>query len=311
MIKRNIVMRAGAVMALAVGLGTAAAADFPGQGFRTPGIAMDALYDLIGQADPARVDAMFGPGGYEMFSSGDPAADKADFGRVKEMIGQQVLFDDVDDDTMVALLGTKQWPWPVPLVERNGLWYFDAAAGREELLNRRIGRNELWTLTALREAVEAQREYRATGHDGLAPAYAQRFRSSPGRRDGLWWPVEPDEPESPLGDLLAGSEPATSGEPQPFHGYYYRMLKAQGPDAPGGERSFVDAQGLMTGGFAVLAWPAKHDNSGVMTFLVSDRGIIYQRDLGPDTATAARAITSFNPDSNWTPTGDVLADGVD
>jgi len=311
MISRQTVACGLAVLALVPGLRDAAAAETFGQGFRTPGLAVDALYDLIGQADVARVDAMFGPGAYDLFSSGDPVADKADFGRVKDMIREGVLFDDVDDDTMVVLLGPKQWPWPVPLQERGGLWYFDTAAGREELLNRRIGRNELWTLTALREGVEAQREYRATGHDGLPPAYAQRFRSTPGRRDGLWWPAAPGEPASPLGDLLAGSEPGAREEAQPFHGYYYRMLKRQGKDAPGGERDYVDAAGLMTGGFAILAWPAKHDNSGVMSFMVSDRGIIYQRDVGDDTAAAAAAILSFNPDSSWTPTGDLLEDADD
>lgn len=311
MISMKTAARALAALALALCLRSALAADTFGQGFRTPGLAVDALYELIGHADAARVDALFGPGGYEMFSSGDPAEDKADAQRVKEMIQQRVLFDDVDEDTMVVLLGQKQWPWPVPLQERSGLWYFDTAEGREELLNRRIGRNELWTLTALREGVEAQREYQATGRDGLAPAYAQRFRSSPGRQDGLWWPTAPGEPESPLGDLVAGSERAATGKPEPFHGYYYRMLTSQGRHAPGGERSYVDAQGLMTGGFAILAWPAKHDNSGVMSFMVSDRGITYQKDLGADTSATAAAITSFDPDNSWTPTGDVLKDADD
>ena len=273
--------------------------------FETPEAAVQAVAELIGQHDDQRTEAIFGPGSIELFQSGDEDADQADGERVKAMIDAGVAFEDFDENTKIALLGDAAWPWPIPLVRDGEGWRFDTASGREELLNRRIGRNELWTLTALHEVVEAQREYRSQPRDGNPPAYAQRFRSSEGRHDGLYWPAAGDSELSPLGDLLAESE-AWGPDPHPFNGYFYRMLTRRDASAPGGARDYLDENGLLTGGFAVVAWPAKHGNSGVMTFITNHRGLIYQKDLGPATEQAASAIQAFNPDASWTPTGDMM-----
>lgn len=278
--------------------------------FDSPEQAVAAMKDLIGKHDDRATAEVFGPGSADLFASGDVVKDREDGERVKAMIAAGVAFAEVDDNTRVALFGNDAWPWPIPLVKTEGKWRFDTAAGREELLNRRIGRDELLTLTSLHAFVDAQREYAGVGRDGNPPAFAQRFHSTEGKHDGLFWPAAEGEPRSPLGDLLAGSE-HTGTEPSPYNGYYYRILNRQGKNAPGGEKSYVDAKGLMTGGFAVVAWPAKYGNSGVMTFLMNQRGIVYQKDLGKDTATVAAAIESFDPDKTWSPTGDELGTASD
>jgi hypothetical protein len=275
--------------------------------FDTPEAAMQAMADLIGQHDDQRTEAIFGPGSVELFRSGDEDADRADGERVKAMLQAGVEFEDFDDNTKIALLGEDAWPWPIPLVRDGEGWRFDSAEGREELLNRRIGRNELWTLSALHEFVEAQREYRSQPRDGNPPAYAQRFRSTEGKHDGLYWPAADDEDLSPLGELLAESG-ARGSDPQPFHGYFSRILTSQGASAPGGARDYLDASGLLTGGFAVVAWPAKHGNSGVMTFITNHRGLAYQKDLGAETEQAVAAIQAYDPDASWAPTGDMMTE---
>jgi len=277
--------------------------------FKTPEEAVQALADLIGAGDKQRVEEIFGPDSFEMFSSGDEVADQGDFQRVKSMILESVAFKDDDETTKIVLLGKAQWPFPIPLVLEEGRWRFDTAAGREELENRRVGRNELLTIAALREAVEAQREYHAEGRDGLPPAYAQKIRSSRGKHDGLYWPTNEGEPLSPLGELFAqaaarGYHPDEEPTPDPYSGYYFDVLKGQGKNAPGGERGYLDKNGLMTGGFAAIAWPAKYGNSGVMTFMVSDRGMVFQKDLGKETDKIAKAITVYDPDLTWDPTPD-------
>ena len=276
--------------------------------FDTPGAAINEMVMLIEGRDDARLEAVFGPGSVELFHSGDDEADRQDILRIKAMIDIDVAFDEYDEDTLVALFGESGWPWPIPLVREGEGWRFDTPSGRDELLNRRIGRNELWTLTALHEIVEAQREYSREGRNGMAPSYAQRFLSTDGQQDGLYWLTAEEETPSPLGGLLAESDVRNSKEPQPFHGYHYRMLFKRGPDAPGGERNYIDEEGMMTGGFAVIAVPAKYGNSGVMTFITDQRGIVYQKDLGDDTEQAAESIDTFNPDESWMPTPDILED---
>lgn len=278
--------------------------------FESPEAAIQTLNELIGEYNDQRVEQVFGPGSLDMFRSGDDMGDREDYQRVKEMIGEWVGFEDFDENTKIALLGDDAWPWPIPLVRDGAGWRFDTDEGREELLNRRIGHNELWTLTAMHEIVEAQREYRSESRDGNPPAYAQNFRSSEGSRDGLYWPTEENEELSPLGEFLAGSE-ARAEEPQPFHGYFYRILTRRGADAPGGEKDYIDENGLLTRGFGVIAWPAKYGNAGVMTFMTNHRGLVFQTDLGPDTEKLAAAIDSYNPDSNWAPTDDSLAGAVE
>jgi hypothetical protein len=274
--------------------------------FATPEEAAQRVHDLAGAGDAAGVEEVFGPGSMDMFRSDDPAQDKEAAAKVRALIEEKVAFEDFDDHTKVALFGDKAWPFPIPLVKSEDRWRFDTAAGREELLNRRIGYNELSTLGTLHAYVDAQFEYHRAGHDGLPAAFAQRVESTEGKHDGLYWAAAEGEEESPLGDLLAGAAALNSPDPQPFNGYYYRILTSQGKNAPGGEKSYLDKKGLMTGGFAGVAWPAKYGNSGVMTFLISHRDIVFQKDLGPGTAEAAAAITSFDPDPTWAPTGDSI-----
>ncbi len=273
--------------------------------FDTPEAAIQTLSELIGNNDEQRVEQVFGPGSMDMFRSGDADADREDFQRVKDMIGEWVGFEDFDENTKIALLGEDAWPWPIPLVKAGNDWRFNTEEGREELLNRRVGRNELWTLTSLHEIVEAQREYRSEARDGRPRAYAQRFLSTEGNHDGLYWPADDGSDLSPLGESLAGSE-NWEKEPHPFRGYYYRILTHRGANAPGGEMDYLDEDGNLTRGYAVIAWPAKYGNSGVMTFMVNHRGLVFEKDLGADTGLVAAAIDSYAPDSTWSPTDDSL-----
>jgi hypothetical protein len=249
---------------------------------------------------------MFGTDGVELLKSGDDAADHEDALRVKAMIAEKVAFEDLDAKTKAAVVGNEAWTFPIPLVLEDDRWRFDVATGREELLNRRIGRNELNALASLHAYVDAQREYQAMKRDGKPRSYARRFRSSEGVHDGLYWPVAEGEAESPLGPLYAEAARDTleKAAPQPFHGYHFRILEGQGKSAPGGERSYLDKKGLMTRGFAAVAWPAKYGNSGVMTFQVNQQGLVFQKDLGEGTEAAVAAINVYDPDETWQPTGD-------
>ncbi len=272
--------------------------------FATP---EEAVQRLVAAAeDDAAAEELLGPGGFELLRSGDDVADRADLETVVALVGEGLAFEDVGPDLKLALLGRERWELPIPLVREANAWRFDVEAGREEILNRRVGRNELSTIATLRAIVEAQREYAAEGRDGNPPAFARRLLSSDGKHDGLYWPVPEGAPESPLGPLVAEAfEEGYRGDapPTPYHGYLYRLLTAQGASAPGGKRSYLDGE-LLTSGFAVVAWPATYDNSGVMTFLVNHRGIMFQKDLGPDTGHDAAALKAYDPDASWAPTGD-------
>ena len=279
----------------------------PGETYETPAEAMNALADAVGRGDTQRVEQIFGSDAMDIIGSGDPIADRADAMRVKEMILDRVEFEG-DDDVVVAVIGAQGWPFPIPLTRHGDGWRFDLDEGREELLNRRVGRNELSTLVTLREYVDAQGEYAAIGRDGNPPAFAQTIRSTAGRHDGLYWPAAAGEPESPLGPLIADAVDAgyarAAGESWPFQGYHYRILTKRGAGAPGGERNYVDGNGMMTLGFAAVAWPASYGNSGVMTFVVSHLDIIFEKDLGAGTDKAARSMTSYEPDETWAPVRD-------
>jgi hypothetical protein len=223
-----------------------------------------------------------------MLQSGDEAEDREDGLRVKAMILEKVAFEDVDEKTKIALLGNDAWPFALPLTLVDGRWRFDVEAGREELLNRRIGSNELEALASLHAYVDAQREYASKARDAKPASYARKVWSSDGAHDGLYWEAAEGEEASPLGPLFAeaAADRAESSGPIPFNGYYFRLLESQGKNAPGGERSYLDEQGAMTKGFAAVAWPAKYENSGVMTFQVNQQGIIFQKDLGDETEAA-------------------------
>ena len=206
---------------------------------------------------------------------------------------------------MVLVIGEKDWPFPIPLVKKADQWFFDTKAGREEILNRRIGENELSTVQTLLAIVDAQREYAMNDrdNDGLLE-YAEKFKSDPGKKNGLYWETKAGEEPSPLGELVADARAegytraGTKQDPVPFHGYYFRMLKKQGTHAPGGAFDYV-VKNNMIGGFAVVAYPAVYGSSGVMTFMVNHEGLVYQKDLGKNTAKTAKAMTSFDPDKTW------------
>ena len=287
----------------------AACSKAPPGTYATPDEAMQALGKHAGSGDAKKTEEMFGADALDLFDSGDAAADHEDALRVKAMIQEKVSFQDLDEKTKAAVIGNEEWIFPLPLVLENGRWRFDTATGREELLNRRIGRNELLALASLHAYVDAQREYFIKGRDGKPMAFARRFRSTEGKHDGLFWPVAAGEEESPLGPLYAEAaheqlQKLQNAEPQPFNGYYFRILEGQGKSAPGGERSYLDKKGLLTRGFAAIATPAKYGNSGIMTLQVNQQGIVFQKDLGAESEKAAAAINAYDPDESWQPTGD-------
>ena len=271
--------------------------------FRSPEDAARTLNDAVARGSVDEVVAIFGPDGRVLFDSSDPAA--AQRNRSVFTVAFAEGWRLVDDEARKWLvIGNEGWPFPVPLVEEANGWRFDTAAGKEEILARRIGRNELTAIRVARAYVAAQRRYASSGHDGKrAGLYARTFRSDPGRQNGLYWVAARGEPRSPLGDLLSeaavergAASPARS--PSPFYGYHFRILEAQGKAAPGGAMDYI-VGGEMARGFALIAWPAQYDVTGIMTFVVGSDGIVYERDLGRDTVALARRITRYDPGESW------------
>jgi hypothetical protein len=275
--------------------------------FSSPDEARQALVAAVQAKDRASLRAIFGPVAREL-EPGDPVEEAAEFDHFARHVQEGVELVKDDDTKAILLIGAKKWPFPVPIVKRGDGWLFDTAAGREEILNRRIGHNELLAIKVCRAYVDAQREYFAMAEpDGdQLPKYAQHMLSSPGRKDGLYWPTAAGEKESPLGPLVAKAkeegylQQRKEGEhgPRPFHGYYFRILKQQGQSAPGGKFSYV-INNNMVGGFALVAYPARWGVSGVMTFIVNQRGRVYQKNLGPKTTEIARKMKAYNPDLSW------------
>ncbi|MCU0225473.1 MAG: DUF2950 domain-containing protein [Acidobacteria bacterium] len=290
---------------LACTLALPAAAQAAGQPtFSSAEEAVQALIAAAKAGDSAKLVTLLGPGSEPLISSGDAVADKAEKTGFLAAYAEKNSLVPGDADSMILQTGADQWPLPIPIVKKNGRWFWDGAAGAEEIVYRRIGRNELDAMEACRGVVEAQREYASEGRDGQpAGTYAAKLISDTGRRNGLYWPVGTGEAPSPAGPLLAKASAenySISGQATPYHGYYYRMLAAQGPAAPGGAKSYL-VDGGMVGGFGLIAYPAEYRVSGVMTFLVGEDGVIYQKDLGPKTAELARQIKEYNPDSSWAP----------
>lgn len=273
--------------------------------FSTPDEAVRALAQEVRNGDVNQVLAIFGPDGRVLVDSSDPVTARRNREIFTAAINERWRLEDQGAGRKVLVVGNEDWPFPVPLVKEGNAWRFDTAAGKEEVLARRIGRNELAAIRAAHAYATAQRVYAKHGHDGKPQGvYARAFLSDPGRQNGLYWPAHQGEKRSPLGDLLAGADAAAAqrtaaGRPQPFHGYYFKILTSQGPAAPGGARNYV-ANGEMTGGFALVAWPAQYDVTGVMTFLLNHAGILWEKDLGPETETVARSMTVYNPDPSWT-----------
>ena len=300
---RRIVGVVVVITGLAAGWASGASGAVAQRHFATPEEAATALVDMLRSNDQKALIAILGPGGKSLLSSGDPVSDR----RVRERF--VALYDekhklDAGGGKVVLKVGPDDFPLAIPIVPDGPTWRFDTAAGKEEILNRRIGQNELNTIQVCLAYVDAQREYYSRDPDGNSLLqYAQRIASRPGKRDGLYWPTKPGEPESPLGPLASRARgegySKRSEQPVPYWGYYYRILTAQGKDAPGGAYSYL-AHGQMMGGFALVAYPAQYGVSGVMTFIVNQDGVVYQKNLGPNSAAIARAMKEFNPDSTWT-----------
>lgn len=270
------------------------------QTFASPEEAANALRSAAMAKDKAALHGLFGPEFKELLT-GDEVLDANNAASFAAHLSQSMVPVKEGDAKIVFEIGTNNWPMPVPLVRSNGQWYFDTAAGREEIIARHIGKDELVAIGVCRAYVKAQREYLTTnpGH-----AYAQKFKSTPGKKDGLFWEAAPNEPASPFGPLVADAHAEGYGNqkgsnPHPFHGYYFRILTRQGKAADSGKMNYV-SHGSLTAGFALVAYPVDFDNSGIMTFIVNQDGKLYQRSLGEKSTRIAAGMTEYNPDSSWT-----------
>jgi hypothetical protein len=300
----NVTPMALTSAALAALLSCARAAPTPPyRTFATPEDAVRALVQSTKAGSLEDVVAIFGPDGQELVHSSDPSTARRNREVFAVAVAERWQLVDQGNGGKVLVIGNEGWPFPIPLVKDPGGWRFDTAAGKEEVIARRIGRNELAAIRVCRTYVAAQRLYAQTGHDGqTAGHYARAFRSEPSRQNGLYWPAGRGQKRSPLGDLVAqaaedGTPLGNTAQPSPFHGYFFRILTAQGPAAAGGAKDYV-ADGKMSGGFALVAWPAQYDVTGIMTFVVNHDGIVREKDLGADTS-SARTMTVYNPDASW------------
>jgi hypothetical protein len=274
--------------------------------FASPGDAVLALYNAVKSNDTQAVSAIFGSNAGPILHTGDEVADKNmanDFVRRYDQMHRVVM---EPDQTVTLYIGADNWPMPIPLVKNNnGGWYFDTETGKQEILYRRVGRNENDAIEVLHTLVDAQRDYASETHDGdKTKHYALKFLSAEGKQDGLYWKTAENDPPSPIGPLIVDAAGEgynlKQGQQAPFHGYYYRLLTKQGPAAKGGARDYL-VNGQLTRGFAFVAYPAEYRNSGVMTFIVDQDGVVYEKDLGQDTSKLAGAMSEFNPDNSWQP----------
>jgi hypothetical protein len=297
------------MLTLATVLSTAGASAAAQKHFDSADAAVSAVVEAARNGTREDLIAIFGPDAERVLTSGDPVADREARDGFVARAAERTHLQRVGDDFAILSVGNDDWPFAIPLVKEKGGWIFDTRAGEEEVNNRRVGRNELYTIQIMQEYVGAQRDYarRKKATDGVAE-FAQRLRSSPGRRDGLYWDVQPGDNPSPIGPLLAsatseGYRPGTSETPEPFHGYVYKPLTAAGPYAPGGAHSYLKG-GRLTEGFALVAYPVRYGSSGIMTFQVNSQGVVFQKDLGPRTAEIAAQINAYDPDDSWDATED-------
>jgi hypothetical protein len=306
--RRGLSARVFACALLAV---LASSATIPGQtathrAFASPEDAVKALVEAVKAGNLDALRAIFGPEGRELVASSDPATARLNRQVFTVAVSEQWHLEDATPGRKTLVIGNEDWPFPVPLVKGTDGWRFDTAAGKEEILARRIGRNELNAIATARAYVTAQRRYAQEGHDGKpAGVHATKFQSDPGKQNGLYWPAARGEKRSPLGDLVAeaAEDGRASGErkpPTPFHGYYFKIVTGQGSSGAGGAKNYI-VKGEMSGGFALVAWPAKYDETGIMTFIVNQDGIVRERDLGAQTDAVARKMTLYNPDKSWRP----------
>ena len=272
--------------------------------FASPGDAVLAVYNAAKSNDTQAMNAIFGSNAQKILNTGDAVADKNMMANFIRRYDQMHRVVEEPDGTVTLYVGAENWPMPIPIVKNgSGQWYFDTETGMKEILYRRVGTNENDAIETLNTLVEAQREYASQPRDGSkTKQYALKFISTEGKQDGLYWKTDDKQPASPIGPLIADASTEgynmQQGKFTPFHGYYFRMLTKQGPAAKGGARDYV-VNGQLTRGFAFVAYPAEYRNSGVMTFIVNQDGIVYEKDLGPDTEKLGSAMTEYNPDATW------------
>jgi hypothetical protein len=277
------------------------AAVMPQKSFSSPEEAVNSLVAAVRANDEKEMFAILGPGSKELISSGDEVADRVGREKFLNAYDQMNTLQQESANKMILVIGTNNWPMPIPIVKKGATWVFDIREGKQEILNRRIGRNELHVMDVLHAYVDAQHEYATKDCIGGGKVeFAQRLISTEGKRDGLYWEAKEGEEESPLGPLIAqaAKEGYANADLWPFHGYYFKILKGQGKHADGGAYNYV-VKGKMILGFALVAFPAEYGNSGVMTFIVNQEGLIYQKNLGKDTKRRAEAMKIFDPDKTW------------
>ena len=299
-----MVNRTICALALIVMAPVALAATAGPKSFASPEAAIAGLVDAVKLNDQPMLNGILGSHGSKLTSSGDEVADRQNREAFLKAYGDAHKLVLEGDTKATLVIGKDEWPMPIPLVKSDGGWRFDTQQGEKEILARRIGRNEMAAIQVCLAIVDAEREYAALDMDGGGiPEYAPKFVSTSGKHDGLYWQTEADEPPSPLGPLLAaaaseGYTRSASRALAPYHGYFYRILTRQEKGAPGGAYDYF-VKGMMIGGFAVIAYPARYGASGVMSFIVNHEGVVYEKDLGKDTAAIATKMTSFNPDESW------------
>jgi hypothetical protein len=266
--------------------------------------AVDALVAAVKSSNDGALLAILGPDGRDIISSGDAVEDEANRATFAKKYEEMHRLVAEPDGMTVLYIGAENWPSPIPLVNKNGSWYFGTEAGKQEILYRRVGRNEMAAIRVCQELAAAQNEYFAKENN----EYAQKLASDAGKQDGLYWASADKQSESPIGLLVAnasvpnGAPKNLHTPPAPFHGYYFRIVTRQGKDAPGGAADYI-VNGKMTGGFAFVAYPAEYRNSGVMTFMIGKDGVVYEKDLGKKTDSAAKSIKSYDPNSTWKKSG--------
>jgi len=299
--------RVAPALALCTLLFTAACATTPPRQtqFETPDEAARRLAAAARTENLGELERILGPEAHDLLHSGDDVADRSGRERFAAAYDEKHRLERAGDGSVTLLVGELEWPLPIPIVPRGGAWVFDTAAGRDELVDRRIGRNELNAIQVCLAVADAQYEYASVDRDGDGlREYAAKFRSSDGARDGLYWEAGEGEEQSPLGELAAqatkeGYNPSRVSEtPRPYHGYFYRILAGQGPHAADGAYGY-EVRGNMIGGFAVVAYPADYGVSGVMSFIVNHDGVVHEKDLGPDTDKIAAAMQLYDPDDSW------------
>jgi hypothetical protein len=296
----NLAKLAAVAILLTACLPTRSKAQQPGQKtFSSPEEASSAFVTAAQSNDEKAMLDILGPDGKHIVSSGDDAEDAQSRARFVERYQQMHRLVKEPDGSTVLYIGAENWPTPIPLVNKGNAWYFDTEAGKKEILYRRVGRNELSAIRVCQELVAAQKEYYSAQHN----EYAQKIYSEEGQHNGLYWKAAAGEPLSPVGPLVAaavaeGFAPSQAGASTPYRGYYYHMLTRQGKNGPGGAKSYI-VNGKMTAGFAFVAYPAEYRSSGVMTFIVSEDGVVYQKDLGQKTEVLAKAMKEYNPNPSW------------